>query len=72
MSFFVRASVAVIIIVTKSNLGRKGFISVSTAESITRDVRGETQARNLEAGAGAQATEEHCILASHGSFSLLS
>lgn len=46
---------------TKSNLGRKGFILPYTTVSLFIIIEG-SQARNLEAGAEAKATEECCSL----------
>jgi hypothetical protein len=53
---------------TKSNMGRKGFISLTSYSPSSREVMTETWkqepgGRNLEAGADAEATEECCLLA---------
>ena len=49
-------SVAVINTMTKSNLGRKGFITTLRLESISK----EKHYRNPKAGTEAEATEESC------------
>jgi hypothetical protein len=45
----------------QSNLGRKGFISLTVPSS--KAVRTVTQGRNQEAGADAEAMEGCCLLA---------
>ena len=62
----VRVSTAVRNTVAKSNLGRKGLISLTGPWNIhgPKQLRqGLTQGRNLEAGDDAEATEECCLLA---------
>jgi len=55
---------------TKSNLGRKGFIWLTDPESQSIELK---PGRNLEAAADAEAMEECCLLACpHGLLSLLS
>jgi hypothetical protein len=65
-------SVAVIKTMTRTNLG-KGRLTFPLHSPSSSKARAGVQGRNLEAGAEAEAMEEHCLLAySPGLLSLLS
>lgn len=54
----VRVSITVVKYHDQKPLEEKGFISISSLQSIIRGIQG----RNLEPGTEAEATEEYCLL----------